>query len=571
MQTRLLIPLFSFVFSLGLFAAAPLSQSMPSGAMGFVELKGLGNKLMELRDSKLLKSILASPQFKQITNQPEYVQAMAGKGFVEGFIGMDLWKAADVLLNEAAVGVYPNPNGEPAALLMLRVQDAKAWAKLRLRLNQTLDSLDANVKREKNGELDIINVENQVFITLHKNWAVAASTRQLMKRGVAGLNGQVKKTVADDPAFRKMQKNMGAEHLAQVYLNISEYAEMYNQPLEAPEKMDNGVVSLLLQGIIELAAGSPYLGLTLDVDKNGFSLVSGIEGDVAATRKKRVWFFSDPKTPGTRDVPAVPGLMGGITIHRNIGQWYGQREQLLDERLMAGFDEFEAGLGNLFPGRDIGDDIMPAFGSTFTLLAAEQTFEHFEGAPGIKLPGFALIFDLDKPENGGLFQLVFQTIVTITNIAGAEEGLDREPSVMTAIVHKGVPINTIQYLQQPKGKRLNIGYNFMPCAATINGRFVFCTSLKLCKALVEELAKPQNPKRVNRNFNFELHLGALAGLLKDNRNTVVAKRIQQGKTAAEANGEVTAAESVLDYVKLLRLSTSVKEKGFQLKFEGQWK
>ena len=54
MQTRLLIPLLSFVFSLGLLAAPPLSQSMPSGAMGFVELKGLGKKIVELRDSKLL-------------------------------------------------------------------------------------------------------------------------------------------------------------------------------------------------------------------------------------------------------------------------------------------------------------------------------------------------------------------------------------------------------------------------------------------------------------------------------------------------------------------------------------
>ena len=570
MRTRLLIPLISFVFSLGLLAAPPLSQSMPSGAMGFVELKGLGKKLVELRDSKLLKSLLASPQFKQITKQSQYAQAMAGKGFVEGFIGMDLWTAADVLLNEAALGVYPDPNGEPTALLMLRMQDAKAWAKLRLRLNQTLDSIDANVKREKNGVLDIISVENQIFITLHKNWAVAASTRQLMKRGVAGLNGQVKKTVADDPAFQKMQKNMGAEHLAQVYLNIPAYAGMYNQPIEAPEKMDDRAASLFFHGIIDLAAGSPYLGLTLDVDKNGFSLVSGIEGDVAATRKKRAWFFSDPKTPGTRDVPAVPGLMGGITIHRNIGQWYGQREQLLDERLMAGFDEFEAGLGNLFPGRDIGDDIMPAFGSTFTLLVAEQTFEHFEGAPGIKLPGFALIFDLDKPENGGLFQLVFQTIVTITNIAGAEEGLDREPSVMTAIVHKGVPINTIQYLQQPKGKRLNISYNFMPCAATVNGRFVFCTSLELLKSLVTELKKPQNPKRVNRNFNFELHPPALAGLVAANRRTLVAKNIQTGKPAEQARAEVQLAERLLKAIEILRFSTSVKDKAFQIQLEGKW-
>ena len=109
------------------------------------------------------------------------------------------------------------------------------------------------------------------------------------------------------------------------------------------------------------------------------------------------------------------------------------------------------------------------------------------------------------------------------------------------------------------------------CAATINGRFVFCTSLALCKALVTELRKPQDTKRVNRNFNFELHPRALATLVKDNGRTLVAKRIQQGKTAAEANTEIKAVESLLDYIQLLRLDTSVKEKGFQLKLEGQWK
>ena len=111
----------------------------------------------------------------------------------------------------------------------------------------------------------------------------------------------------------------------------------------------------------------------------------------------------------------------------------------------------------------------------------------------------------------------------------------------------------------------------MPCAATVNGRFVFCTSLKLCKALVEEMAKPQNPKRVNRNFNFELYPSALSGLVKDNRRTLVAQRIQQGKTNDEANSEIDLVDNLLQYVKLLRLSTSVKKDGFQLQLEGQWK
>ena len=101
---------------------------------------------------------------------------------------------------------------------------------------------------------------------------------------------------------------------------------------------------------------------------------------------------------------------------------------------MAGFDEFEAGLGQFFPSQNVGEDIMPAIGSTLTLLAAKQTFEHFDGEPGIKLPGFALIFDLDKPENGGLFQLVFQTVVTIFNLTSAEQGLNRPPPAMADLL-----------------------------------------------------------------------------------------------------------------------------------------
>jgi len=570
MQTRLFFSAVLLAFSLGA-TAAPLSRSMPAGAMVYGEMTGLGDKFVQLRDSKTLKALLASPQYKSFTKSPNFVKAMASKGFVEGYLAMDLWKAANLLLNDAAIALYPTENGESAALALMRMKDAAAWAKVRERLDPIITLAGEDVTREKKGDIEILNFQNQFYIALTPTGAAAASTEGLLQQGLAGLKGPLKAVVANDPAFVQMQRDMGAKHLAQVFIHMKKFGAWYGLPMAEQDKLDNGVASLLLHGVMNLAVRSPYTGITLDADEKGFALNAGIAGDLAESRKKYTWFFSDPKTPGTHDVPAVPGLMGGFAIHRNIGQWYTARESLLEERLMAGFDEFESGLGNLFPGRDVGDDIMPAFGSTFTLLAAEQTFDHFEGEPGIKLPGFALILDLDKPENGKLFQLVFQTIVTITNIVGVEEGLDREPSVMTAIVHQGVPINTIEYIQLPKGQRLNIGYNFQPCAATINGRFVFCTSLALCKALVTELRKPQDTKRVNRNFNFELHPRALAALVKDNRRTLVAKRIQQGKTAAEANTEIKAVESLLDYIQLLRLDTSVKEKGFQLKLEGQWK
>ena len=554
-------------------AKRSLAGSMPFGALAYIEAEGLGAKVRQLQKSEFYADILKSPQYKEFESTGDYTKMWAGRTMVETLIGMDLWTAAEKLLGgQLALGFYPKKGQvEPETLILLRVGDIKALKKIHGRLKPFIWLSDEIERSELPGGVELFKLENNFFVATKDAWIVGSEDRSLLLKSVKMLGGQASKSIAQDDSYKKFLQKMGDKHLGKVFVNIPAYAKQYNQPIEVPGKLDNGGVSFLFHGIMELFAGSPYLGVTVDSGEKGFSGVSAIEGNMEAARKKYGWFFSEPGTPGTRDIPQVAGLMGGFTFHRNIGSWYRNREKLLEERLMAGFDEFESGLGNVFPGQDVGEDIMPALGSTTTFLAAKQTFEHFEGEPGVKLPGFALIFDLDKPENGALFQLLFQTIVTITNITSAEQGLNREPSVMTAVVHKGVPINTIQYLRPPKGKRLNISYNFMPCAATVNGRFVFCTSLQLCRALVEEMSKPQDKTRVNRNLNFELYPGALAGLAKTNRNTLVAQSIQTGKTAKQANWEFDTLLRLVESIDVARFSTSVLRDGFQIKFEGKWK
>lgn len=573
MRTPLL--LLALVFSHAVFTtnAAPLSAAMPRSAVGYVEINGLGQCLIQLRDSAYYSDALDSPQIKQAMQQPQYKKFAAGRKVAEAYLGMNLWTAAEKLFGEIAVGVYPKAEVEqPDLVVMIRVTDPAAWAHVRERLDPLLTLAEDTVKRETRGELELITFEGEngkSFVAVHKNWITATSTAALLDQSIAGLRGDAKVAVAHNPAFKKMERDMGAEHFVRAWTDLGFFRKLAGERFNLPEKYDDGFVSLMFSGIMELAMQSDYLGLTLDADKAGLKLAAGIEGDPKSLGEKFGWFFSKAGTPGTPGMPVVPGLMGGLSIHRDLSGWYGKREDLMEERLQAGFDKFESQIGNLFPGRDIGEDIMPAFGSTITFLAAKQSFKHFKGEPGIKLPGFALLFDLKRPQDGNLFQLVFQTIVTITNVVAAEQG-EREPSVMTAVVHEGVAINTIQYLRPPQGERLDISYNFMPCAATVNGRFVFCTSLELLKSLVTELKKPQNPKRVNRNFNFELHPSALAELVAANRRTLVAKNIQTGKPAEQARAEIQLAERLLNAVEILRFSTSVKDKGFQIQLEGKW-
>ena len=130
MQIRLITTLVVCTISLGSFAAQSLSQTMPKGAIGYVEFNGLGNKLFQLRDSDSLKTFLTTPQYKQLVTNPEFNKVLAGKAMVEGVLGMDLWTAADKLLNEATLGVYPDNGGELKPLLMFRMQGEEALTKV---------------------------------------------------------------------------------------------------------------------------------------------------------------------------------------------------------------------------------------------------------------------------------------------------------------------------------------------------------------------------------------------------------------------------------------------------------
>jgi predicted tellurium resistance membrane protein TerC len=99
-----------------------------------------------------------------------------------------------------------------------------------------------------------------------------------------------------------------------------------------PEKLDNPLVSMFLGGISELAAGSPYLGVTLDVEQDRFVLKSGISGDSRKLDEAHRVFFSDPAGPGTPEIPQLPALIGGFTFHLDLANWYRQREKLLEAR-----------------------------------------------------------------------------------------------------------------------------------------------------------------------------------------------------------------------------------------------
>jgi hypothetical protein len=311
--------------------------------------------------------------------------------------------------------------------------------------------------------------------------------------------------------------------------------------------------------------------VTLEIKENRFVLTSGISGDSRKLDEAHRVFFSDPEGPGTPDIPQLPSLIGGFTFHLDLANWYKQREKLLETQILPAFDQFETGIGNLLPGKDVGEDIVPLIGRNIMFVAAPQDYSHLAGKPGIKLPGFGLMIELAKPEEGGdLFQLFFQTLSAILNLAAGQQ--KHEPWVMKSESYKEVQISYGRYLKKPQGDSLPVVFNFMPASARVGNKFLICSSVETCRQLIDNLKSPAAAaSRPNRNLNFEIHAAPLADILESNRDVFQARSIQQGTEAKQAEAEFSMLLQVIRYFQNLRLSTQVLPEGFQIQFEGSWK
>ena len=573
--------LMAFVFCAlaapALSADRTAADAMPSGAAAYAEVANLSQLIDRIRESPYLQTLIDSPQYRQFEGSPQYRKIEAGRRIVETQLGMDLWTAARTLLGgRVAVGLYPKPGRrQPDVLALIQVTDAATLAQLKQRIEPLVALLKGELVESSDSIAghSILSAKapnGRVLLAFGDDWIAVANVRELLAKAIELLAGSGTGSLAKDASFQAMTRHMGHDHLLRTYVNTEAIAAATGGRF-APRKLDNPLASLFLGGIIELAVRSPYAGLTLDVADNQFVLAAGIAGGPDDLGETHQAFFSDPGGPGTRSIPRVKSLIGGFTFYRDFTDWYRRREELMQAQVLPGFDKFEAGLGNLLPGKDFGEDVLPLMGKTITFVSAPQNFSHLDGKPGIELPAFGLIVDLAKPQEAAdVFQLFFQTLASIVNLQAGQQG--RQPWVMTSESHAGTQISYARYLQKPSGDRLPVTFNFQPAAARVDNKYIVTSSLGLCRMLVDDLKGPAAGKdRANKNLNFEFYIEPFADILEANKSFFQAQSIQGGKSAQQAEQEFALLLRILRYFEAVKLSTHVKSDAFQVQLEGSWK
>jgi len=550
-----------------------LAASLPEGAIGFVELSRLGEVVRAVRNSRALEWALATDEYKKFEQSPEYLKANAVRATAELMLGTPLWDAAeDLLSGRLAVAAYPDPENyrKPQVVAAFRPDESKVFAKVRDVIKPLLGAAGKEVDAATPG-VTAWSFSDQGFVALHESWIVAAQKRPLLDQAMALLSGSKDKpALAAQEGVAEMEQHSGGGHHVRAWVNTALLRKGLGERFGLPEKSTDGAASLMLGGLLELASGSPFAAGTLDLRDSAVTGTLAIAGDPAKLPElASLWYTQHPDN-GVISLPKTPGAIAGVTIHRKFGQWYRQRDKLLADHLLPAFDKFETDIGNLLPQKDFGEDVLPLLGDNFTFTAALQDFCHLDGAPGIKLPAFAAIFDMPKPAEGAdTFALFFQTLGTILNLQAGQEG--RQPSVLDAEFYKDTKITCSRYLQKPKGDRLDIAYNFQPAAATVGRKYIIATSVQYCRDLIDHFKSAGAEQWQNRNAELVLDFAALARLAGSNESLLRSQEIQKGITPEAAGKRIGLLLMILKQLDKLSYHSTAEDGMFKMHLRANWK
>ncbi len=553
----------------------PLAHSLPGGAIAFAEFSGLDKFIDRIENSAVLQAILESDEFQQYKNSPEYRKANSARVIAELMLGNNLWDVAEQLLGgRMGLAIYPASDGgsEPEGVFLLRAADPAILKRLRAWLQPvlTLASKEIDVNALCEG-VKAFGTEESGYIAWHADWIMGSQQRERFDQtlGLLGNDTEAETTLAKQENYASMTSTLGAEHLFHLFVNTGVLADATGGRFGLPEKWEDGFASFLFGGIVELATRSPFAGFAIDASDNDISITAGIAGDPHTLEEPWDLFFANSET-GTRPLPRPDGFIGGFSFFRDFGRWYQSREEILQEHLLAGFDKFETDLGNLLPGKDFGQDVLPLIGNTITFVSAKQTYDHLDGEPGLKLPGFALIIELADPEGGAdLFQLFFQTFSAILNFQAGQEG--RQPWVLDMEMYNDTKVSFGRYLDKPTGDRLPLVTNFRPASARVNDKFILSTSLELCRNLVDELKKPASDARSPQNIDLLVEFDALADLAESNAGALRASQIQKGASPEKAKSDIDGLIGLMRLLESLTVDSKPEGDMFRIQIKGSWK
>jgi hypothetical protein len=253
--------------------------------------------------------------------------------------------------------------------------------------------------------------------------------------------------------------------------------------------------------------------------------------------------------PGSRPLLEPRGVLLSESNYFNFSSIWNDRAKLFPEKQVKALEEFDKGSARFLLLKRMSD-LLKQVGPYYRIVAVNQTSVPYKTQPEQIIPAFALVSELREAEAfGKSMEAILRAAVLLINT---------NPNIKLKLAeekHKDCNIICYRFDESKpltvKVDATNFRFNFSPCFTRVGNQFVYCSTLELCRELVDLLQKEakEKPTSADQHARTRLYGRGGAELLQLFEDQIVTQTIlDQAVKPAEAREQ---ARVFIDLVRRL--------------------
>ena len=518
-------------------AETPPSRLIPAQADLVVEIKEPRQLVEMLVKLDVVKQLQQFPNVKEYFQSTQYRRFHQFVAYYERELGATWPELLEKLAGGgAALGVKFTP-GENAVLLAIEGKDEatmKRFVDLALKvIEQEINRQEAKGKLEstKYEGVEVYAIGPEFRLALHGKVLLISNNEKALHAGLDLATGKEKKSVADLSEYADAAKILPKDPLATVWFNLKavherpELKEVYKNPRDP-------TLTVVLGHYIDVFGRSPFACGSFGKDGDGYLLTARLPAGREGMGPERSLHIPPAGKPGTLPLLVPDGTIYSNSFYLDFAKIWEDRVALFGAKNAKALEDSDKQTGKLPFANFQLSKLLTQSGPYHRIVVAHQPKLAYKITPKLKLPAFAFVTDMREPDK--FSKTAEAALRGAALFAGSQVGLK-----LAEEKYKGVDIVAYKFDEEKvvKGDTNDIRFNFTPCFARVGDQLVLCSTVDLCRELVDLLqaeAKSPMPMTMTTSTDKVYSSGVAEVLEAFERQLVSQAILDQAVPAKEA-------------------------------------
>jgi hypothetical protein len=355
------------------------------------------------------------------------------------------------------------------------------------------------------------------------------------------------------------EKLLPAGALANVWVNMRTVQQSPEGKKFYKSPRDDANLTGLFGAIIDVLGRTPFVAAGLYREADGFLLTARVPRGREGMGTDSVLHLPPPGKPGSRPLLEPKAVTFSASYYLNLPSIWEDRAKLFNEKQAKALEEFDKTSARFLVGNRMSKLLTQA-GPYQRFVAVNQPKVPYKTQPKTPVGAFALVTELREPEafgksigpilRGAAFLASFQVKLKLV-----EEK------------HNGCSIVGYRFPEDaPLKVDVNdLRFNFSPCFTRVGDQFVLCSTLELCREMIDLLKKEgTSPERgVASTERMRFYAEGTADSLLAGEDALIAQTVlDQAVSPEEARQQARAFAAWVRQLGTLTQATTYTDKEF---------